>query len=360
MLTTALIRKRALQVLIVLSLTMPAIFAGSTIATAGSAHSNTSSLDRTLIVTNWGDDTVSLVNIDTGEQLAVISVGNKPYDVKVGPAGRFAYVTNSGLSSLSVVDIQAVLEYSRIEVGRSPRDIALFGDGRRAVVANAGDDSISVVNLDNASELYRVQVGAIPYGVALVDNDEVALVSNWGANTVSVVALGEESGDVVSEIPVGSLPYTVVALPNTPIAYVSAFGSNSLVMLNWDSAGGLANTIIRTRDIEVPRTPWGLALSSDDEPKLAVAGFYSGAISILNAMHGEMYRVSELAPTSHQRARAAKNVAFSPSGDLLVVSELATNEILVVHPDELNIVRSIPVGKAPYGLAFFGAAQGSP
>ncbi len=357
MMTNALTRKFALQALVFLCLTMSVICANLTIATAGGGHGESSSSHRTLIVTNWGDDTVSLVNVDSGEQFAVIDVGKNPYDVKVSPNGRFAYVTNSGSSSLSVVDIQAVLEDSKIEVGRSPRDIALFRDGSRAVVANAGDDSISIVNLESGRELYRVQVGAIPYGVALVDNDQVALVTNWGANTVSVVALGEESGDILSEIDVGSLPYTVVALPHAPLAYVSEFGSNSLALISWDSGSGLANTIRIAENITVPRSPWGIALSTDDEPQLAVAGFYSGKISIRNAMRGENARVLDLAQSSHQRARAAKNVAFTPSGDLLVVSELAINEILVVDPNELSVIRSIPVGKAPYGLAFFGAAR---
>jgi YVTN family beta-propeller protein len=58
-----------------------------------------------VLVTNWGDDTVSLVNIVEGTVASTIKVGNKPYDVKVEPSGRFAYVSISGGSYLSVIDL---------------------------------------------------------------------------------------------------------------------------------------------------------------------------------------------------------------------------------------------------------------
>ena len=130
-----------------------------------------------VLATNWGSNTISLVDVDAGQELAVIEVGLKPYDIKVEPTGRFAFVTNSGNSDISIVDIQAMLEADRIPVGTSPRDIILSKDAKRAVVANSGDNSISVVDIasKHKQELFRVTVGTIPYGVALANDDQLAL-----------------------------------------------------------------------------------------------------------------------------------------------------------------------------------------
>ena len=361
--------KRILLALLV----FPLILAAAAAQTE-TAQSLASTSPRTLVVTNWGDDTVSLVNIDDGHEMAVIDVGQKPYDVKIHPNRRFAYVTNSGLSSISVIDLQAGLEDSRIDVGRAPRDIAVSEDGSRAVVANAGDNSISVVDLGLAREVYRVDVGAIPYGVALLRDDTVALVSNWGENTLSVVTLEATAGEVTDVIEVNSLPYTVVTVPGRPIALVTSFGSNCVDVIDLD-------TMTLRRTIGVGRSPWGMAVAAvEGAPRVAVANFYSGTVTILESIGedgrrstrslalvsdppsqspqgGLAPRTFELPSADGRTARGAKNAAFTPSGDLLVVTDLATNEILVTNPDSGDTIRTISVGKAPYGLAFFGGRQ---
>jgi YVTN family beta-propeller protein len=362
------------------------------------------SIENVLLVTNWGDDAISLVDIAGGKELAVIHVGSKPYDVKVDASGRIGYVTNSGEGTISVLDVQAMLESGKISVGESPRDIALSADGSRAVVANAGDNSISVVDLRARRELYRVQVGAIPYGTALTNGDRTALVTNWGENTLSIVELGEASGRVTAVLPVGALPYTVVVNPSTNDAYVSNFGAHAVTVIDVDEmrVAGL---------IRVGQSPWGVA-SSPDGNQIAIANFYSGDVSLINTgavanflreSNASNSRISleRLSPTvtslvtssppgqaptarlnrasisatvplldvntagiqrqialprtadeSPETRRAAKNSAYSRDGRTLVVSDLAANRVIVLDPSSGSILHSIQVGRAPYGLAF--------
>src|SRR5580765_3492121 len=74
-------------------------------ATAGGSEQSVLK-NAIVMITNWGDDTVSVVDLDSGTQLAEIKVGAKPYDVKLDTAGRMAYVSNSAASDLSVIDVQ--------------------------------------------------------------------------------------------------------------------------------------------------------------------------------------------------------------------------------------------------------------
>src|SRR4051812_3422983 len=62
------------------------------------------------VITNWGSDSCSLVDVAGGNELAKIDVGLKLYDVKIDPKGRFAYVTCSGDGYIAIIDIQAMLE----------------------------------------------------------------------------------------------------------------------------------------------------------------------------------------------------------------------------------------------------------
>src|SRR4051812_10888384 len=113
-----------------------AIF-GATPTSGTAGPPNTKEKSHLAMVTNWAEDTCSLVDINQGKELSKIRVGPKPYDIKVESRGRFAYVTCSGEDFLSTIDIQAMLEMTdkRVVVGASPRDVALTPDETRAVVA---------------------------------------------------------------------------------------------------------------------------------------------------------------------------------------------------------------------------------
>ncbi|MCZ6691282.1 MAG: YncE family protein [Planctomycetota bacterium] len=315
-----------------------------------------------VIITNWGADSCSLVDASQGKELAKIDVGLKPYDIKVDPTGRYAYLTCSGANYLSIIDLQAMLELKdqRIRVGESPRDIAITRDGKRAVVANSGSDSISVVDLEKRETIYSFEVGSIPYGVALFNNGSSALVTNWGSNRAVLVHLGELSGKIVKSFEVGSLPYTVVVTDDSNYAMISCFGSHKIYVIDLKEGKSLA-------PIDVGRSPWGLALSRDGKSAL-VANFYSADASILRVSRrttakdnssevpiAEIARIpirsSDPVGATATIPRRIKNVAFLGRPNIAVLSDLGRNEVLVLDITKKEVLRSIAVGKAPYGIA---------
>jgi Uncharacterized conserved protein len=337
-----------------------------------------------VIITNWGEDTCSLIDSEAGKELAKITVGLKPYDIKVDPKGRFAYVTCSGANYISVIDIQAMLERKdqRIKVGEGPRDIELSEDGKRAVVANSGDDSISVVDIAAKKELYRVPVGTIPYGVDLTKQDRWAVITLWGGNKVVLVELGATSGKVLKTFNVGSLPYTVVVPNDSDYAIVSCFGSHQLHVIDLRKLEALP-------PVEVGRSPWGLSASVDGKSVIS-ANFYSGDVSILSVsappqfdsvdtatqgLHHHFVAPQTRRPDGNgaspspiiERARIPlphadpgeetsntrpKNVAFTNDPNVAVLTDLGRNEVLVLDIAAKKILRRISVGRAPYGVAF--------
>jgi YVTN family beta-propeller protein len=315
-----------------------------------------------VIITNWGSDTVSLIDIQAGKELGQIPVGLKPYDVQVEQKGRFAYVTASGSDFVSVVDIQAMLERKdeRIKVGESPRDLDLTKDGRRAVVANAGSDTISVIDLTAKKQLYTVPVGSIPYGIALTNNDNWVVVTCWGNNKAVLVELGRDSGKVLKTFDVGFLPYTVVIPRQSDMALVTCFGSHQIfpIDLKKQEVG---------RPVAVGRSPWGLSASPDGK-RAIVANFYSADASVLSisgrvtdplgasAPIQETARIS-LRHTDPVGAGAAtesrpKNAAFSADSNVAILTNLGNNEVMILDIAGKRISRTVPVGKAPYGVAF--------
>jgi len=335
-----------------------------------------------VIITNWGEDTCSLIDIGAGKELAKISVGLKPNDVKVDPSGRFAYVTASGANYISVIDIQAMLERKdqRIKIGGGPRDLELSEDGKLAVVANSGDDTISVVDIVAKKELYRVPVGSIPYGVALTNHDKLAVITLWGSNKAVLVDLGKSSGKVLKTLDVGSLPYTVVVPKDSNHAIVSCFGSHQLSLIDLKKSEVV-------QPIQVGRSPWGIGASVDGRT-IIVANFYSGDASIVAvnvppvegvgsigyqqgrtsfAFANQSLMHAATAPLFVERARIPlmhtdsigelsaarpKNAAFTNDPNVAVLTDLGKNEVLILDIAAKKVSQRILVGKAPYGVAF--------
>lgn len=328
------------------------------------------------IITNWGDDTCSLVSVESvektreAEQISVIKVGAKPYDVKVESGGRFAYVTCSGADFISVIDLQANLEdqKGRIRIGQGPRDLVLSPDEKRIVVANSGEDTISVVDRASGQQLYTVPVGNIPYGVGLARDGKLAVITLWGSNQVALVELGETAGRVLKHIPVGNLPYTVGIAASGDLALVTCFGSHRVDVIDLQSMSLLSPSV------EVGKSPWGLAIS-DDGASALVANFYAGSASFLqiaptekNALSPHRSPVSEVArvdlaselkeqsspaagPVQAARHRA-KNSSISSDGLVALMTDLSRNKVMVLDMKSRKLRGEISVGHAPYGIAF--------
>jgi|ERR1700674_933958 len=313
------------------------------------------------LITNWGGDSVSLINIEEGKELATIAVCLKPYDVQVEKNGRFAYVSCSGSDSIAVIDIQAMLERKdrRIKVGESPRDIDLTEDGSRAVTANAGSNTISVVDLIQGKEVYTVAVGTIPYGVALTNHDKWAVITCWGSNKVQLVELGPSAGKVLATFDVGSLPYTAIVPNHSDYALVTCFGSDAVYPIN-----------LKTRTVGKPltvgRSPWGLS-SSPDGTLAIVANYYSGDASVLTVVKPagsspigasaspirERARIPLASPIgAGEVAGRAKNAAFTADARMALVTNLGNNEVFVIDVEANRVTKTIKVGQAPYGVAF--------
>lgn len=327
-----------------------------------------------VLITNWADHTVSMVNLDLSEEKARIAVGPKPYDIKVGPKGRFAYTTLSGGSEVSIIDLQANLESERIQVGEGPRDLIMTKDGKMLITANAGSNTISVVDVETKQEMFQVPVGMIPYGIALANDEKHAVVTNWGAGSVSIVDLNLRRE--IAEIPVGTLPYTVAVPEDGKFAYVTVFGDNKIAVVDLENQTHVGG-------IDTDRSPWGLTISQNGEV-MAAANFYTGGITVVH-----MDDVSDLAdiasyetmayrPIVEQAHRAGINLTSNDAGEdprspgtdapgpssirsknvaaandgTIVFTDLANNTLGVMDAHTGEYGSFVKVGQAPYGLAF--------
>jgi len=169
---------------------------------SGTAPNSRSNRDLLLVV-NKGDQTLSIVDLESGSQLATVPVGGTTgHEVAVSPDGQTAWVPiygDSGVGSpgsdgrtVSVIDLNSRKTIASIDLGGPTRPhCAIFcpKDGRLYVTAEL-TRSIEVIDPNT-----RKVVDSIPTGepqshmLAISSDGKRGYTSNVGTGTVSVIDL---------------------------------------------------------------------------------------------------------------------------------------------------------------------------
>jgi YVTN family beta-propeller protein len=122
---------------------------------------------KTLAVSNWGDESVSLLDPETLKETARIPTGSHPNEM-LWDANDRLYVANSGSNSVSVIEDGKVTETIKTSldpkalVGSTPDALAITRDGKRLYVANADNNDVAVIDISEKGD--SKMLGFIPTG----------------------------------------------------------------------------------------------------------------------------------------------------------------------------------------------------
>ncbi|MBS0195889.1 MAG: bifunctional YncE family protein/alkaline phosphatase family protein [Planctomycetes bacterium] len=199
------------------------------------------------------NNTLGVIDLDSGKILKQIPVGVAPYAVLVrngrafvsnwggrvpkegeraaDSSGTPALIDSRGVAasgSISIIDLAAGREFTQVETGLSACGLALSRDGSTLYVANANADTVSVVDTATASVKSQISTrpdpalpfGSMPNGLALSADERTLYVSNAGNNAVAVISLADNR--VQGLIPTGWYPGPILTAgdPNHAVLLV--------------------------------------------------------------------------------------------------------------------------------------------
>jgi YVTN family beta-propeller protein len=193
------------------------------------------------------NNSVGIVDLDTGKLVKEILVGVAPYAVILNPADGRAYVSNWGgqrpekgqrtalssdtptsvdergiadSGSVACIDLSTGKVIAEVAVGLHPAGMALAHNQRALYVANANSDSVSVIDTKAMQVRHTVVVrpdAALPFGSApnalTLSSDEKRLfVANAGNNAVAVLDVNQTGRppSVAGFIPTGWYPGAII------------------------------------------------------------------------------------------------------------------------------------------------------
>jgi YVTN family beta-propeller protein len=177
-----------------------------------------------------GGDPGSIAVFDTasGKLLRRIQVELNPYGVALNHDGSRLYVSNWGSESVSVVDAEAMKVLGTIAVGPNPNDLQMGSDGR-LYVSCANDNSVVVIDTKEGQAVERISTaltphspeGSTPNALALDAAHSRLYVANADNNDVAVVSIKTWGhSEVLGFLPVGWYPSALALARSRQKLYV--------------------------------------------------------------------------------------------------------------------------------------------
>jgi YVTN family beta-propeller protein len=216
----------------------------------------------TIVATNYGDDTVSLLDADTLAVAHTIVVDGEPFAVAVSDDRAYISTSSAGFDGVSVIDTNTKTVIATYPLAFGVTALAISPDGKRVYAGRTGRDHVDVAVIDTTAE----RVGTIDIatgagiGIDAVDVDPTGkrlYVATTDALGSQLVVVDTETARVERTLFVGS-----------PIRDL-AFADGTAFVLTSDRARGGAVCVIDlssnriTDTIELGGAPTQMALSPD-------------------------------------------------------------------------------------------------
>ncbi len=211
-----------------------------------------------------------------------------PMNLAVSPDGRHLFATAQDAGQLLVIDTETRKVIKKIPVGHKPYEVILDRTGKTAWVSNQWSDNISVIDVDKMQVTDTLSTGNGPAGLSLDAEGSNLYVVNSYSSDLSLIDLA--TGIERKRLPMGNNPTGTALSPD---------GSRLLVTAR--------------RAVIVP---YGEPMESE-----------------LTVVSNQSKRVTEFKKVSS--AHVMENMAFTPSGDLALVT--------LVRPK--NLVTTLQVEK---------------
>ncbi|MFC5263939.1 Hsp70 family protein [Kribbella qitaiheensis] len=236
--------------------------------------------DGHIYAVNSGSGTVTKIDEATLAPMgSPIGVGTQPQSIVTRPGRSIAYVTNVGDDTVSVVDLENEKVIKTIRVGDRPLNLAIGASGRRVYVANAGSATVSVINTATNQISGTIPVRAKPHDIAVSSETQRLYLTHNGSNVISVI-------DTTNWEPTG----VQIKLAAEPFDLVlSGRGQRLYATLNKSGLIAVVDTRTTPRvgvPIPVGDEPAGIAISEDGE-RLYVTNNDSGTVSVINTADNE-------------------------------------------------------------------------
>lgn len=320
---------------------------------------------------------VALVAVVAASVGSVAAVQARASAIAVTPDGARVWVVNPDANTVSVFDTTTENVLARVPVGREPRTLAITPDGSKVYVACFGENAVFVINASTFTVSATIPVGREPFGVAVAPNGLRAYVTNNATDNVmaidtatnTIVATGN-AGDRPRGLAVSSDSSTLVVTRFLTVSPAPNGLNGTLAVMNAATLATIGTVTLPTIGGGLPGVPnmiqfaafrpgtnlaWiPLVGSQTGNANLTAGTTVQPFLSIVDAtarveIAGGRSNLNQIIATPGVSQPVALD--FTPAGDIVIVVDMASNDVTILNATTRAEIRTVLVGDAPQGIA---------
>ncbi len=319
------------------------------LAAALAAASHAAPSAGLLLVANKGDDTLSIVDIGAGRQVATIrEEGTTGHEVAASPDGTRAYVPiygNAGVGTagtdgrlIRVIDLKSRTIVGTIDFGRGIRPHRPVFDPVKGLlyVTTELEDSVTVIDPATLKIVGSVPTGASEsHMLAITRDGRRGYTANVKSGTVSVLDL--DARKLVTKIQ--AAPWTQRIALSVDDRWAFTADQTALRLVVIDTSSNAVST-----SIPLPGLAYGTAPTPDGRWLLVALP----AVRMVGVVDLSTMRVVRTLDVP----KAPQEMLVSPDGSLAFASCDASGKVAVIDLASWRVTRLIDVGRVDDGLAW--------
>lgn len=141
--------------------------------------------NKTAYVTAMFSNEIYKVNLETGKSEMILQTGQRPRHLVLDNQGKTIYITVAGANELLKYDVATDKVIARATTGKEPRSMAISPDSTAVYIVNYDENTVSKFDTKTLKEITRVEAGFHPIGITYENTTGDVWVANYGG-TISV------------------------------------------------------------------------------------------------------------------------------------------------------------------------------
>lgn len=159
---------------------------------------------KLLLVTNEGDDTVSVYRVGTGKPVRTVTLpkGSRPRGIKASPDGKQYVVTLENANKFVVLDANSMKPLKTVDTKMGPYGVSFDPSGKRLLVAASRDKTLQVFDGSTYEHVQDVPMGQRCWHFSFTPDGSKLLLACGRSNAVYVL----DGSDYKEVKQIGDLP----------------------------------------------------------------------------------------------------------------------------------------------------------
>ncbi|MBV7266852.1 YncE family protein [Erythrobacter sp. WH131] len=298
----------------------------------------------TLFVANKRGNTLSKIDLASGEEVLRLDSCTNPHELATSPDGDHVALACYGGTTVDIFTSADLSRVASIELGDNarPHGIVWHSTGDIYATAEGRKSIVWIHDPLGETETFEYATGKEGSHMLVVSPDATtAWTTDLGSRTVTRIDLKAQSAPL--SVTVGEEPEGIALSPDGEALWVSARGSNQAFEL--DPA-----TMEVRHTLDTGAFPLRLAIRPQGDVAVT-SDLADGGLTVIDLALAKVVRTIAVSSAEEAQDRFQVTILWSDDGERIYVAETASNTVAEVDYSTGEVLRRLPTGEGGDGMA---------